>query len=302
MSKIKGELIMAENLGYLKEIFPSFNSNIEKNPQVVKDINNNLIVINPDDHLVSRDILKNGVWERNINYVLEKIVKEGNVVLNLGTHIGFHTIHMSKLVGDTGTVHSFEANSIAYKYLLANLFVNNIKNVVTYNKAAYSENTELKFVGFNAVGLNQGGSYVMPSDDSVRENSNYWKPMIANADIFMVEAAKIDDVLTNVPKIDIIQMDIEGCEPKAMYGALNLIARSDNLIVIQEWDISHMSSQSNVLEYLGFWRNQGYEFAAIPKKNNDFILETMTDEQLIHFWGDVVIAKDISLVNENFFS
>ena len=273
--------------GNINEYCPS-NVNIENNTQVVKDINDNIITLSRNDAVVSKALLRDGVWEEGINYLLNKIVKKGDVVLNLGTHIGFHTLHMSKLVGEAGAIYSFEANPATYDILLINLFLNKVSNVIAYNKAAYSENTQVNFAGFNSDGLNLGASHVMSDGNS----QSY------SGQLLSVEAVKIDDVLSNITKIDIIQMDIEGCEPKAMYGAIKLISRSENLIIVQEWLPEQMSAQSNVTEYLEFLRNFEYEIAGILQIGSHFALEKMSDQQLMAFEGDVLITKNVSLISD----
>ena len=67
-------------------------------------------------------------WESEHLHYFKKYAKKGSTVLDIGAHIGVHTLRLSKAVGDEGQVHSFEPQSKVYQELLANLNLNEIKN------------------------------------------------------------------------------------------------------------------------------------------------------------------------------
>lgn len=78
----------------------------------------------------------------------------------------------------------------------------------------------------------------------------------------------------------------------------SIIARSDNLLIISEWIPQYINLFSTTESYIEFWRNQGYKFADIPSSDNFHSMQELTDTELSSFFGDVLIAKDFSLVNE----
>lgn len=50
--------------------------------------------------------------------IAQKIIREGDVVLDLGANEGFHTFNMASLVGPSGQVHAFEPNPAHWANLL----------------------------------------------------------------------------------------------------------------------------------------------------------------------------------------
>jgi len=50
----------------------------------------------------------NGVYEKFLTEVVKKEIKEGGVVLDIGSHIGYFTLIFARLVGKTGKVFAFE--------------------------------------------------------------------------------------------------------------------------------------------------------------------------------------------------
>ena len=71
---------------------------------------------------------------------LSKLVKPGQIVLDIGANIGSFTIPLSKLVGTEGEVHSYEAQRVVSQLLNANVAMNELNNVYVYN-AAVGDNT-----------------------------------------------------------------------------------------------------------------------------------------------------------------
>ena len=75
------------------------------------------MIVDPNDDWVSYKLMKEGFWEKNITQLLKKYVKPGQTAMNIGGHIGYHAIMLSKLVGDKGKLIVFEPAPNNHKYL-----------------------------------------------------------------------------------------------------------------------------------------------------------------------------------------
>jgi FkbM family methyltransferase len=73
------------------------------------------------------------------------LVKEDSVVIDVRAYRGGYTIRFAKKALK-GKVIAIEPNSENYKFLLLNIYYNNVKNVIVYNTIAYSHITKLKFL------------------------------------------------------------------------------------------------------------------------------------------------------------
>ncbi|MCC8407016.1 MAG: FkbM family methyltransferase [Rickettsia endosymbiont of Sceptobius lativentris] len=181
---------------------------------LIKDKNNLNILLKAKDD-VSNYIADMLEWEPHLQNALRQIIKPKDKVLVLGAHIGIHAVLISKLANE-GQISIFEANPYILKFLETNLVLNNITNAKLYPKAAFSENTTVSFLAKDTG--NTGASHIKRLDTAQKE------------ELITVDAVNIDSI-KEIQTIDILQMDIEGAEENAVYGAQKLIDRSPNLTV-----------------------------------------------------------------------
>jgi FkbM family methyltransferase len=76
-----------------------------------------------------------GTYEDHHTTQFAKIIKEGEIVFDIGAHVGFYTLLASLLVGPRGRVYSFEPCSENLFYLKEHLRLNGIANVVVLETA-----------------------------------------------------------------------------------------------------------------------------------------------------------------------
>lgn len=243
------------------------------------------VFLNPQDTTITKEfLLSGGSWEPHVRQAIRNVIKPGQNVVVLGSHVGVHLMLISRLVGDTGKIYAFEPNVETLKFLKQNIANDPVKNITLYEKAAYSSNKKLKFFAANQ-DHNPGASYIMTG-----ETHHYGGHEVE------VDGVALDTVLPSDLSIDVIQMDVEGAEADAILGAQGIIDRSPNLVVIQEWTPKWM--KKDVEKYLNFWRVRGYKFAQISI--ND--LREMSDKDLAGSDQiDIIITKDLEALRKKMF-
>src|SRR5215216_2460824 len=70
--------------------------------------------------------------------------KNGDIVIDVGAHIGPYTLKASKLVGLNGKVVAIEAAPDNFDILNRNIQLNKLTNVIALNYAAYSKEDKIK--------------------------------------------------------------------------------------------------------------------------------------------------------------
>src|ERR687898_2695798 len=137
--------------------------------------------------------------------------KEGDVVIDIGAHMGRYTIISSKRVGANGKVVAIEADPSNFEMLNRNIKVNQLTNIISLNNAVYSKETKLKLY--------------LPSGESGFTKYNTIMPNWINTQEKFVEVnANTLDYLLQLNKIrqeevNWIKIDVEGAEFEVLKGA-----------------------------------------------------------------------------------
>src|SRR5437763_1822635 len=88
---------------------------------------------------------KNPILYVVIDDIIELFLpKDGDIVVDIGAHIGLYTIISSKRVGFNGKVIAIEAHPENFEILNRNIQLNQLTNVIALNYAVYSEEERLK--------------------------------------------------------------------------------------------------------------------------------------------------------------
>lgn len=150
-----------------------------------------------------------GTYESDLAKSIAARVKPGMTVFDVGAHAGYYTLMLSRLVGSHGRVLAFEANPDNASNLRRHLQINDIQNVELIEAAVCDRNGEAFFQsnahrsGFGYMGA------LAESGESVRTV-----------------------VLDDFPVPDLIKMDIEGAETRALAGASKLLSARRTVIFL----------------------------------------------------------------------
>ncbi|MCG2725697.1 MAG: FkbM family methyltransferase [Elusimicrobia bacterium] len=99
--------------------------------------------LDPEDNLALSTC---GVYagESFMTEFVKKVIKKGDIVLDLGAHIGYYTLIFAKLVGNEGKVIAFEPSPNNFALLKKNIGINGYKNVILKQKAVSNKNENIK--------------------------------------------------------------------------------------------------------------------------------------------------------------
>jgi FkbM family methyltransferase len=79
--------------------------------------------------VIKRTLIEGKLWEPDVVELLDRLVRPDSVVIDVGAHMGSHTLTMARRVGPKGMVVAFEPQTKLYEELLGNLALNAINNV-----------------------------------------------------------------------------------------------------------------------------------------------------------------------------
>lgn len=156
--------------------------------------------------------------------------KEGDIVVDIGAHMGRYTIPSAKSVGVSGKVIAVEAHPYNFGILQHNLKLNNLTNVSTLNSAVYSKKANLKlYLPDEDLGYTMHHS-VMTNYLSTKYNNEIERKYIE------VEADTLDNLLksSGITTVNWIKIDVEGAEYEVLMGAREILSTNKPISILVE--------------------------------------------------------------------
>ena len=204
-----------------------------------------------NDHLESYRDMLNGNYDLFFYEYLKNIDLDKKTVLDIGSHIGYHSLGFSKLVGKEGKVFSFDAN--IYNVNRENKIIekNKIKNIEVINKAVSNKSGEVEFnFSDNIDNLTSSGGYIegaqKPLLDVNYKNAGFKKhkvPVIT-LDNFFTENKGSD--------IKLMKIDVEGAEEFVLEGGINLLKKYKPILLIEVHSVIAMKNVCQILYGLNY--------------------------------------------------
>ena len=156
--------------------------------------------------------------------------KEGDIVVDIGAHMGRYTIPSAKSVGVSGKVIAVEAHPYNFGILQHNLKLNKLTNVSALNSAVYSKKANLKlYLPDEDLGYTMHHS-VMTNYLSTKYNNEIERKYIE------VEADTLDNLLkiSGITAVNWIKIDVEGAEYEVLKGAREILSTNKPISILVE--------------------------------------------------------------------
>ncbi len=156
--------------------------------------------------------------------------KEGDIVVDIGAHMGRYTIIGAKRVGAQGKVVAIEAHPGNFEMLNRNIKLNQLTNVIPLNYAVYSKETKIKLYL-----PDEESGYTM--HHSIMSNYVFTKYKDKTEDKFVEVSANTLDYflqLEGITDVNWIKIDVEGAEFEVLKGAHNVLSNSKNISLLIE--------------------------------------------------------------------
>jgi FkbM family methyltransferase len=161
--------------------------------------------------MIKQVIVAGDKWERHSFDLLAEHIVPGSVVIEVGAHIGTHTVRMGQLAGPWGRVYAFEPQRKIYRELHHNLALNGVTNVVALRMAVGSGETRIIEMNPATPG-NEGGTGVGAGGDAAE---------LRSLDSFGFE------------RVSLLKIDVETYENEVLDGALDTIRRNRPVMLIE---------------------------------------------------------------------
>lgn len=272
----------------LRSIIASFDRQNYPTPVTVRFAENDLettdigtfkLILDKHDISVSRPIIASKQYEPHVRAFVEKFLRTGMTMIDIGANVGFFTMLCASIVGEDGKVFAFEPNSENCRLIVLSLSANGFKNVRLY-----------PFALSNAF----GAAYFTPMIGSNGGFMSSAPETVVHPNCTIVATARLDDVINE--RVDLIKADVEGAEYLALYGGRSLIEQYRPMIVT-EFSLEMLSRVSGIAgaDFLRWMIGFSYRPFVLERAGAG-MLEITDVNSFLSTWGFFGRIEDIAFV------
>ena len=170
-------------------------------------------------------------------YFLKKFIRPGDYVVDIGAHLGYFTLELSRLVKDNGKVFALEPVSKFHEVLQEQIWKRNIRNVELI-KAAMGGDQDFVEMGIPKVNKTKKFAYARIKK--------------SNLTLDYVESERVknlngDDLFLDLPKLDFIKCDVEGLEIAVFNCMMKTVERHEPILLCE---LADKNERRKLLEML----------------------------------------------------
>lgn len=216
---------------------------------------------NPEAY-VDKCIRETSVFEGYSTKAVKKLIKNGDIILDVGANIGYYSVIMSKLIGNDGKIYSFEPTKYFRDVLEVNLKINSITNVtvLSYGLSDFKKSLEIQ-IGSSSASLHNTSE----KEDLLRET---------------IELNVLDEVINelDINRIDFIKIDVDGHEPAFLKGALKTIEKYKPIVLLEVMHLNYLNYGISAWDFYDYLKQLGFHiFSEIDlreyKDRTEFLIE-----------------------------
>jgi FkbM family methyltransferase len=209
-----------------------------------------------ENSVLDYELTHNGYETAELNFV-ERLLRPGMTVLDLGAHHGLYSLLAAKCVGPGGIVLAFEPSPRELRRLQRHVKVNRLSNVSVQPFALGS----------------QPGSAELYLVENGQDGCNSLRPptVLEPVSKVCVPLRRVDEELRRlrVPRVDFIKLDVEGAELGVLQGAAGILNGSSRPAILAE--VQDLRTQPwgyaarEILRFLARW---DYRWFALDMDGN----------------------------------
>ncbi|MFQ5962993.1 MAG: FkbM family methyltransferase [Candidatus Scalinduaceae bacterium] len=234
-------------------------------------------------------ISHNRLYEEETSCFIATIVKMGDVVIDIGGHIGYFSLLASELVGKEGNVFTFEPSISNYNHIKRHITINKKTNIHAFNLALGVKNRETDFF----LNLDNDGGHALWDVGTHSFN----KISRVNQLVKKIKLETLNNFFRdkNLVTCKLIKIDAEGAEFDILRGGETIILKNNIPYIICEVNRSALRQMgTSEGELRKFMSELGYNTYCFSGEGlNLKVVKLMPDQYLqSKFVFNVLFSKD----------
>lgn len=172
-----------------------------------------------------------GTFDLGQSYALQSLCRPGDTVVDVGANVGGFTVPLAERVGPLGEVHAFEPFRKIFQHLNANVALNGLTNVFTYNVALGTEHKDIEIhapdlTTWNFPSAIRVDDQYDPDEAATQANLRY------EARLEEVAVRPLDSIRFK-GRLRLIKIDVEFMELQVVLGARETIKRHQPIMWVE---------------------------------------------------------------------
>lgn len=238
-----------------------------------------VLVIDRADASVSVQIRADGHYEPYLMAVLDDLLRPGDVFVDVGANVGFHTVRGALSVGAEGRVVAVETNPENARLLALSIAENRFEHVDLWPFALGAG------LGHAHFGVHIGSNGGFAPDDAAA---------VASGRGTVVPVVPLDAL--GLGRLDVLKIDVEGAESMVVEGALATIERCRPAIVMElSCEMTRRVGGIEPEDHLGRLTDRGYRLHVIDRTGGPPV-EFESPAALLATWDDPARLDDLLLL------
>lgn len=230
-------------------------------------------------NLYKDSVLSRLIWnkfEKEETDYMCKVLKKGDVFIDVGSNIGLFSLIASKIVGEEGKVICFEPSPLTYSRLKENVKINNFNNLDIRNLGLSDSRGELTFY-VSKNGYDAWNSFSPSKDNKLELSIN-------------VPVSTLDFELNDIDKskIKLVKIDVEGWEKFVLQGAKEFLTNFNPIVMVELTEQNTFNSGYSVHEIYDIMKNFGYTWYRLQQ--GELVLE---EKKLYYPYDNLIAIKNI---------
>jgi FkbM family methyltransferase len=166
-----------------------------------------------------RMLYATGEYESETSRLIQRLLRPGDTMIDVGANIGYFTILGSRAVGVRGRVVAFEPMPHVRERLDRNIALNRLTNVVVRSEALSDSSGPSTF-------------FAGPTDDTGLASL---RPLTGSMQVDVMRA-KLDGLWDPADRVALVKIDVEGAEMAAVRGMSECLKRDAPHVILEVTD------------------------------------------------------------------
>ncbi len=209
--------------------------------------------------------------------VMRHFIRPGDTVLDLGAHIGLHTMPLANAVGPEGRVIAVEPLPRTAECLRRSLICNGLLDrcELVVAAAGDEDGDSIFYLGGNSM---LGSLYPLVDDQRAVE----------------VREIRVDALVGATRRIDFVKLDVEGAELKALAGMSALVERNPDIGLIAEFGSAHLERVGiEPADWFEAFAAKGLAAAFVIDETDGALRPVEIDRVVKMYSANILFVKDV---------